>query len=156
MANAETPRSEVARPQKIRCILPRGIPGITDQAAQKFQGLLDLIDWVGMTSVTGAGWQHVKDKEMKLSNSNGTKAAQCGACGRQRWAQQQCSCKSTGFQDQSSQKVSWLQRLSDRGVQGGTEAWPGARMTEFLRNIETDPDETSRLEKIAQHVIRSQ
>ena len=154
MANAETLRSEVARPQRIRCILPRGIPGITDQAAQKFQGLLDLIDWVGMTSVTGAGWQHVKDKEMKLSNSNGTKTAQCEACGQQRWAQQQCRCKAPDVQDQSNQQASWLQRLSDRGVQGGTEAWPVARMTAFLENIETDSDETSRQGKIKELISK--
>ena len=85
---------------------------------------------------------------MKLSNSNGTRAAQCEACGRQRWAQQQCRCKAPDHEDQSSQQARWLQRLSDRGVQGGTEAWPAAQMTAVLKNIETDSDETSRQGKI--------
>ena len=56
MANAGTLRSEAPRTQRIRCILPRGIPGITDQAAQQFQGLLDLIDCT--------------DREQKLSTKS--------------------------------------------------------------------------------------
>ena len=148
MANAGTLRSDTPRAQRIRCILPRGIPGITDQAAQQFQGLLDLIDWVGITSVTGSGWQHITDREQKLSNSRGTGVAQCGTCGQQRWAQQQCVCKSSGLQGQSNQEACWLQRLSDKRVQGGAAAWTATQMMETLRDIDADPDRTSRQGRI--------